>query len=41
MNKEVIAINQDALGKSAVRIDGARSWNTLVHRLPMQADAWS
>eukprot|EP00035_Acanthoeca_spectabilis_P026249 m.461917 g.461917 ORF g.461917 m.461917 type:complete len:545 (-) comp22452_c0_seq1:114-1748(-) len=35
-NKEAIAINQDKLGKAAVRIDGSRTWNTLMHRLPRQ-----
>lgn len=40
-NKEVIAINQDALGKSAVRIDGSATWARLLHRTPMQSNAWS
>ena len=40
-NKEVIAVNQDPLGKSAVRIDGARTWQTLTHRTPFQPDAWA
>ena len=39
-NKEVIAINQDALGKSAVRIDGSATWDRLLHRTPMQPAAW-
>ena len=32
---QVIAINQDPLGKSAVRIDGSRTWNSLMHRTPL------
>ena len=39
-NKEAIAINQDLLGKSAVRIDGSATWSRLLHRTPMQHDAW-
>jgi hypothetical protein len=32
--------NQDTLGKSAVRIDGSRTWSTLEHRLPLMANNW-
>eukprot|EP00038_Savillea_parva_P011759 m.199898 g.199898 ORF g.199898 m.199898 type:complete len:546 (-) comp20901_c0_seq1:247-1884(-) len=35
MNKDAIGINQDPLGKSAVRIDGARTWTSVMHRLPL------
>ena len=40
MHDEAIAINQDALGKSAVRIDGAHSCGTLGPRLPLAPTAW-
>ena len=32
---QVIAINKDPLGKSAVRIDGSRTWTSLMHRTPL------
>ena len=43
MHDEAIAINQDPLGKSAVRIDGARRWSALLqgHRLPMDPLTWA
>lgn len=41
MHDEAIAINQDPLGKSAVRIDGAHSWGTLAGgRLPLDPNTW-
>lgn len=40
MHDEAIAINQDPLGKSAVRIDGAHSWQSLSPRLPLDLGKW-
>ena len=36
-----VAINQDPLGKTAVRIDGSRSYYTMLPRLPLQWNMWS
>jgi hypothetical protein len=40
-SKEAIEINQDALGKTAVRIDGSRSWSIMQDRLTLADRTWS
>ena len=41
--QEAIAINQDPLGKTAVRINGDHSWDSLMNsgRLPLSPAAWA
>lgn len=41
MNKEAVAINQDPLRETAVRIDGSRAYYTMLPRLPLQWSTWS